>query len=208
VKVNYPHFNVEFWNKTFIYKNSIYYLLGGAFKILKKEKGNVQQFYNDFGWHKNSEGVYNDTRFFTDCRPVTDFYSQKTSMRVKPFLRSTGEYFLDAGCGAYPNLKYSFNNKKHVCIDLSKRGLEEARSKLKKKGVYVLADITRMPFRDCVFSATLAAHILYHIPQDEQDSAVQELQRTLKSGSSCVIIYSCSGKWSLSLGLSLLLFLK
>lgn len=154
----------------------------------------MKEFYDIFGWHKNPAGIYRDTAVFTDMRPLLDFYRQKTRMRVKNFLRSHGEYFLDAGSGANPNYEYSSNYKKHVCSDLSKRGLVEAQSKLKNKGVYALADITKLPFRDGVFDATLAAHVLYHIPQDEQESAVRELQRTLKSGSSCVIIYSRSGK--------------
>jgi ubiquinone/menaquinone biosynthesis C-methylase UbiE len=165
---------------------------------LKNAKKNIRQFYDKFGWQKTPEGIYKDTQVFGDLRPVTQFYKQKLGLRMKKILRSNGEYFLDAGCGANPKPAFSANNKNHVCVDLSKVGLKEAQSILKKKGIYVMADLTKMPFRDCVFSSTLVAHILYHIPQDQQLSAIQELYRTLKSGSNCVIIYSYSSKLTFS----------
>jgi ubiquinone/menaquinone biosynthesis C-methylase UbiE len=164
-----------------------------------KEKQIVKEFYDAFGWDKTTDGVYEDTAVNVDMRPVLDLYRQKICMRVKSFLKSRGEYFLDVGSGGNPAYQYSSGYRTHVCVDLSKRGLVEARSKLKKRCVYVLADITSLPFQDNVFDATLAAHVLYHVPQNEQECAVRELQRTLKSGSSCIIIYSRSSSWFTSL---------
>jgi SAM-dependent methyltransferase len=76
-----------------------------------------------------------------------------------------------------------------VCIDLSARALADARRKLDAHGLYVVADIAHLPFRDGTFDAALASHVLYHVPADEQADAVHELYRTLKPGGTCVIIY-------------------
>jgi len=46
-----------------------------------------------------------------------------------------------------------------------------------------------LAFREGVFDAAVCAHVLYHIPQDEQKFAVEELYRTLRREASCVIIY-------------------
>jgi len=159
---------------------------------MRKEKQLVKDFYDTFGWHRNTDGVYNDTASFTDMRPALDEYYHRTHIRVKNFLKSRGRCFLDAGSGAIPHpeyLDYSSTYKYHVCIDLSERALREAQSKLKERGLYVLADLTKLPFKDRVFDSAVSAHVLYHIPQDEQESAVLELYNTLAYGGSCVIIY-------------------
>jgi ubiquinone/menaquinone biosynthesis C-methylase UbiE len=163
---------------------------------MRKEKQIVKDFYDTYGWEKNEDGIYLDTATFVDTRPALGYYYHESHMRVKNFINSTGEYFLDAGSGAIPYveyLEYSSDFKWRVCIDFSKKALVEARSKLKEKGLYVIADITRLPFKDGIFDSTVSAHVLYHIPSDEQKSAVLELQRTIKHGGSCVIIYTWPG---------------
>lgn len=160
---------------------------------MRKEKRVVKEFYNTFGWLRDADGIYKDTSTFVDLRPVLDSYRHRTHLRVKDFLKPHGEYFLDAGSGAIPHpeyLEYSAGYKWRVCVDLSERALIEAKSKLQEQGICVLADITKLPFKDGIFDATVCAHVLYHIPQDEQESAIHELYRTLKCGSSCTIIYA------------------
>lgn len=160
---------------------------------MRKEKQIVKEFYDTFGWKKNEDGIFLDTATFVDTRPVLDSYYHESHMRVKNFINSAGEYFLDAGSGAIPYdeyLEYSSDFKWRVCIDISKKALVEARSKVKEHGLYVIADITKLPFKDGIFDATVSAHVLYHIPSDEQMSAVLELQRTIKHGGRCVIIYT------------------
>jgi SAM-dependent methyltransferase len=114
-------------------------------------------------------------------------------MRVKEFLKPHGEFFLDAGSGSIPlpeYLEYSSGYKWRVCLDISRRALIEAGSKTAKEGLCVLGDVTKLPFKDDVFEATVSSHVLYHVPADEQKSAVLEMHRTMKPGSSCVILYS------------------
>ena len=159
---------------------------------MRKEKEIVKKFYESFGWDRNEAGVYKDTACFVDQRPPIKGYNHKVLTRARNFLRTHGEYFLDVGSGPIPNaklLQYSSDFKWCVCVDLSRVALTEARSNLGQKGLYVQADLTNLPFKDGAFEAVLASHVLYHIPQDEQESAVLEFYRTMATGGLCVIIY-------------------
>lgn len=159
---------------------------------MRAEKKILEEFYNKFGWLKNEEGLYKDTLTFVDRRSVLQEYHRKIHLRVKKFLKPSGRFFLDAASGAIPHpeyLEYSSGYEKRVCIDLSVRALNEARLKLENRGLYLLADITRLPFRDSVFEGIVSAHTIYHVPKDEQILAIRELERTLRPGSSSVIVY-------------------
>ena len=160
---------------------------------MRREKRDVRAFYDTFGWRRNSEGMYFDTINFVDARPVVRHYHRLTNMRVNQYLRGHGRYFLDAGSGPIAHseyLTYSDGYRHRICVDISLLALEQARSKLGKEGLCVQADLTALPFRDGVFDGTVCAHVLYHVPADEQARVVQELYRTLAPGSSCVTIYS------------------
>jgi ubiquinone/menaquinone biosynthesis C-methylase UbiE len=165
---------------------------------VRREKQIVQEFYDNFGWDRGDDGFYRDTSTFVDLRPVLDDYYRKTHRLVKSFIPAHGQYFLDAGCGAIANaedLQYSLGYRWRVCVDFSKRALWEARSRLGAEGFFVLADITKLPFKDNVFDGTVSAHVLYHVPEDEQEAALRELHRTVKRGGSCVIIYTWPICW-------------
>jgi ubiquinone/menaquinone biosynthesis C-methylase UbiE len=84
---------------------------------------------------------------------------------------------------------YSADYVHRVCLDLSERALKEARGKLGSHGLYVMGDVTNLPFREGTFDAILVSHVLYHIPDDEQANTVLELYSTLKDGGTCLIIY-------------------
>ena len=160
---------------------------------LKKEKQTVKNFYDNYGWHKKPNGMYLDTATFVDMRPVLQGYYHKMHMRVNNFIKPEGEYFLDAGSGAVPHreyLEYSKGYKRHICVDISEKALTEARSKLKDRGFYVLADLTKLPFKSGTFDAAVCAHALYHIPQEEQEPTVLELYKTLKTNRDMVLIYT------------------
>ena len=159
---------------------------------LRREAEAVKRFYDSFGWQKDQHGLYKDTAAFVDTRAVLDWYSHATNMRVSCFFAG-GKYFLDAGSGAiaYPEyLRYSSGYERRVCVDISETALGEARSKLGEKGWYVLADLAHLPFRDGVFDATISAHVLYHVPKEDQHSVILELCRALAPKGVCVVIYS------------------
>ena len=165
---------------------------------LREEKHRVKQFYETFGWRRNSAGTFHDTALFTDMAGILGQYYERTDRRVRRHLRPQGSLFLDAGSGPVPYdayVAYSSGYKLRVCVDFSERALQEARARLGTGGRYVCADITCLPFRDGVFDAVFSAHVLYHIPADEQGRAIAELQRSLSPGSVGVLIYSSPIQW-------------
>jgi SAM-dependent methyltransferase len=119
------------------------------------------------------------------------WYRSKAHLRIAQFF-GRGKYFLDAGSGPISEpeyIVYSSGYKLRVCVDISETALKEARSKIQDKGLYVVADVTQLPFRDGVFDAAISAHVLYHVPSDEQGTALMELYRTLRDPGVCIVVY-------------------
>ena len=169
---------------------------------MSTDKDSVRRFYDTFGWRKRPDGRYEDTAAFVDTRPVLIDYLDRVHLRLKALVPPTGQYFLDAGSGPLAHassIEYSSGYRRRVCVDFSLTALSEARSKLKDHGLYVNADLTELPFRDFTFDAAMCAHVLYHVPAEEQRSVVLELYRTLKRDGRGLIVYS----WPTSLFKSL-----
>ena len=116
-------------------------------------------------------------------------------LRTVECFKSQGNYFLDAASGAYPMQECSTSYKYHVCLDLSLTGLNEAKNKL-KKGLFVLGDVTSLPFKKEIFGGVLSANTVYHIDANEQETAISELYRVLQKSGVLVILYS-NGKHAL-----------
>ena len=152
------------------------------------EKQTVRKFYDQIGWQKNVNGIFKNSAIFEDRRQVLADYYRKVQLRVGRFILPRGKYFLDAGAGAIPST-YSTGYEQHVCVDFSIKALQEARTNLKHDGLYVVADITKLPFKDDTFDTIMCAHTLYLIPEDEQDTTIREFYRTLRKNGRCVIIY-------------------
>jgi SAM-dependent methyltransferase len=154
----------------------------------------VRDFYEKTGWQAESgEAVYADAQLWEDLRPCAADYVSACRRKVLTFLPQSGERLLDAGSGPiqYPEyLEYSSGFAKRVCVDLSQRALDEARSKLGDRGDYVRASLLELPFGDDHFDAAVSLHTIYHIDQDRQESAVRELVRVLKPGARAVVVYA------------------
>jgi SAM-dependent methyltransferase len=160
--------------------------------VLRPEKQNLQSFYDELGWVKGLDGDFEDALIYEDLRPVSADYIQKCHRRVKQFLAPAGRYLLDAASGPVQYqeyLEYSENYHRRVCVDLSFRALAEARRKLGNRGLYILADITNLPFVDGAMDGFVSLHTIYHVPADEQRNALLELFRVLGSGRSGVVVY-------------------
>jgi SAM-dependent methyltransferase len=159
-------------------------------------KQTVKAFYETFGWSKDERGLYQDTATWVDTRPVLNNYYHRTLMRVRNFLRPSGGLYLDAGSGpiGHPEyLTYSACYQRRICVDLAFQALKEARSRVPQgHGSYAVADLTHMPFRDNTFDAAVSAHVIYHIPAEEQALAVTEIVRVLAPSSRAVLIYARS----------------
>jgi ubiquinone/menaquinone biosynthesis C-methylase UbiE len=165
-------------------------------KIIKDtisdDKKLVQNFYNNRGWHTDDAGNYEDAVIFEDLRDISKDYLKKCHARVVRFLNPSGKYMLDAASGAlqYDDyLQYSENYKYRVCVDLSFQALNEVKRKLGQKAICVLCDMTKMPFKDGVMDGFVSLNTVYHIPKDEQATAIKELYRVLAYQGKGVVVY-------------------
>lgn len=160
--------------------------------LMDKNKAIVKEFYDDFGW-KEENGLTKDALLFEDLRPISQAYIEKCDKRVSRYIKSNGKYFLDVASGPIQKpqyLEYSRNYEYRVCVDISITALKGARKKLGNKGIYILGDITNLPFLDNSFDAVVSLHTIYHVPRNEQKKAFMEIFRLLKNNSSAAIVYS------------------
>ncbi|MEP7277633.1 MAG: class I SAM-dependent methyltransferase [Bacteroidota bacterium] len=160
--------------------------------IISDDKKLVKNFYDQKGWFTDEQGNYEDAVIFEDLRPFAQDYIKKCHDRVSRFLNPAGTYMIDAASGAlqYTDyLQYSANYTYRVCVDFSFQALSECKRKLGDKGLCILADMTNMPFKDGVADGFVSLNTIYHIPKDEQTTAIKELYRLLKPGTKGVVVY-------------------
>lgn len=157
---------------------------------LRTEKAKVQDFYDGDGWKQDADGEYTDTSLFVDPRFAR--YSARCRARVSRHIPATGRYLLDVASGPvhFPEYKaYSRGYQHRICVDISTAALREAQRNTNDSGVYVLGDVTSLPFEDDTIDAAVSLHTLYHVPADEQADAFREIHRVLKPGGTAVIAY-------------------
>ena len=100
---------------------------------------------------------------------------------------------MDAGSGPvqFPEyVSYSEGFEYRICVDFSFPALQRAKDKLNGHGIYILADITKLPLKDNIIDAAVSLHTVYHVPEDEQHKVFDEIHRTLKPSRTAVIAYS------------------
>jgi ubiquinone/menaquinone biosynthesis C-methylase UbiE len=150
----------------------------------------VRDFYDEIGWKMAGENTYQNARF-EDLRPVSREYIHGCHLRVGRHLPGSGRFLLDAGSGPiqYPEyLEYSRGHTYRVCADLSITALEEARTRIGEHGLFVVCDVTQLPFASEVFEGAVTLHTFHHLPEAAQVVAYQELERILAHGSSAVVV--------------------
>jgi ubiquinone/menaquinone biosynthesis C-methylase UbiE/uncharacterized protein YbaR (Trm112 family) len=160
--------------------------------MMSDDKKLVKNFYDQRGWHANAAGDYEDAVIFEDLREVSKDYLKKCHDRVSRFLNKSGKYLLDAASGALQfkdYLQYSEHYQYRVCVDLSFQALTEVKRKLGSKAICVLCDMTNMPFKDGVMDGFVSLNTVYHIPKDEQATAIRELFRVLAPKGKGVVVY-------------------
>ena len=93
------------------------------------------------------------------------------------------ELILEVGSGISPVM-----TKTHLIIytDLSFTAIQVLRH-THRKGLYVVADGTKLPFKADVFSHTICSEVLEHIPDDM--AAIQELARVMKPAGRLIITF-------------------
>ena len=157
---------------------------------MESTKQRVREFYDQTGWAQEADGLFQNARF-EDLRPVSREYIHRCHMRVNRHLAPSGELLLDAGSGPvqWPEyLTYSAGYRHRVCVDISISALRAAQEKLGQHGLYVVADIARLPFGPDVFDGIVSMHAIHHLPAEEHAMAYGELVRVLRPGSNAVTI--------------------
>ena len=161
-------------------------------ELLNADKHQVKNFYDLKGWFTDEEGNYEDAIIYEDLRAVSADYIRKCHERVGRYIHPSGKYLLDAASGPvqYPEyLAYSANYQYRICADFSLQALREAKKKLGPKGIYVLCDITHLPFRKNSVDSFVSLHTIYHVPKDQQAKAIRELYRVLMPQGKGIVVY-------------------
>ena len=155
-----------------------------------KVKQTVRNFYDKVGWQQVSEGVYQNA-MYEDLRPVSREYIHRCHMRVNRYLAHNGKFLLDAGSGPiqYPEyLTYSEGYQYRICLDISIVALFEARERIGELGLFVVSDITNLPFAQNAIDDIVTLHTIHHVPREDYPQAYRELKRVLKPGGSAVVV--------------------
>jgi ubiquinone/menaquinone biosynthesis C-methylase UbiE len=150
----------------------------------------VRKFYDKVGWQVVEDGNYQNARY-EDLRPVARDYIHRCHLRVNRFLNPRGNLLLDAGSGPVQYaeyLTYSEGYRYRVCVDISIVALMEARKRLCDKGLFVVADVSNLPFKKESFDGLVSLHTLHHLPQPGQKAAYREFYRLLSPGGKGVVV--------------------
>ena len=173
---------------------------------LRLELKIVQAFYNEFGWVKNSKGLFNDTTAFTETRLCARRYQLRCNERILALL-DHGEFLLDVASGAIPHPEYreqSRHYRTRICVDFSIRALREARAQIGDHGLFILGNITRLPLAPDTIDAVISLHTVYHLPSEEQIKACDELLRVARPLAPVLVVYV----WSTSPLMNLIEFIR
>jgi len=153
-------------------------------------KQQVREFYDEIGWQKEDDGLYQNAHY-DDLRPVVQDYIHNTRLRVNRGIIHAGRLLLDAGSGPVQYdeyLTYSAGYQKRVCFDISIQALREARKRIGEHGLFVVGDIANLPFSAEAFDGIVSMHTIHHLPADEHKRAYRELFRVLAPGRSAAIV--------------------
>jgi SAM-dependent methyltransferase len=150
----------------------------------------VKKIYESEGWVSDN-GVTSDAKLSEDLRPVAADYLTACRLRVLRHLPRSGSRLLDMASGPlqYPEyLKYSEGYNTRVCVDLSQRALDAAKSKIGSHGEYHAGDFFVLDIGQV--DAAVSLHTLYHIEKSRQEAVVRKLIDVTKPGGTIVIVYS------------------
>ncbi len=159
------------------------------------DKERVFNYYNQINFEtRSSLKSYEDSPKWVDYREVSVEYINNAFTRAKQYLNPRGKYMLDIASGPIGLTEYvqlSENYEIRICADLSVNALIQAKNNYSHRdGIYICADITNIPLKDNVCDAVLCQHTLYHIPKNEQKTAVNEMYRVAKQDSRIAIVYN------------------
>jgi SAM-dependent methyltransferase len=163
---------------------------GSHYRSEDMSREGVKTFYDTYGWKVESGSCeYQNDLLHGDLSKVAREYDKNCEARYRKYFDDGGRFFLDAGCGAKPIKQMGRKFHRHVCADISFVGLMEARRKLGDRGLYVVADLSALPFKDDVFDGVVASYCLYHLNKDSQLSAMREFYRVIRSQKNILVFY-------------------
>ncbi len=145
---------------------------------------------------KDSLKIYEDSPKWVDFREVSSKYIRNSFTKASIFYPSSGKYLLDIASGPIGLPEYmelSNGYEYRICVDISINALIQAKINIERagrKGIYICGDITNIPIQDNSCDMVLSQHTLYHIPKNDQFTAVNEMYRVAKEESKIVIIYN------------------
>ena len=164
---------------------------------LSFDKRRVFEYYNEINYKiRDSLKIYEDSPKWVDFRNVSAKYMHNSFTKASRFYSPKGKYFLDIASGPIGLPEYmtlSNGYEYRICVDISVNALIQAKiniEKAGKRGIYICGDITNIPLCDNSVDTVLSQHTLYHVPKDDQKTAVEEMYRVAKADSRIVIIYS------------------
>lgn len=160
---------------------------------LDDDKAVLHRFYQEYGWQKNDRGQYKTRLAFGFGSPTLQEHRRQINREQARYFPPSGDYFLDCASGAVAvdeYLEYSRGYRYHVCVDLTLSALRGARERLGDHGLYVNGDATCLPFKSNTFSAALCSHTLYHVPETQQATVLEEFHRVLAPGGVCAVFYN------------------
>ncbi len=150
----------------------------------------VKKYYEQIGWTRQ-KGKYVDTIMFSSGKG--EKYKKRCNDRLRNAVGSP-DLLLDIGCGAMP---FASNAKRQLCVDFCRTALYEAKKNM-PAGIFVLADITCLPFKNNSVDDTVSLHTVYHIHKNKQQTAIEEIARVTKH--KCYIVYN-AGKHAVAVNL-------
>lgn len=161
---------------------------------LSFDKERVFRYYNEVDYlAHDGKIIYEDSDKWVDYRPVAQEYMSAAFMGARKYLNKGGTYYLDIASGPIGLKEYlalSEGYEYRICIDISVKALAQAQHNYPDKGIFICGDITNIPLQSGICDAVLSQHTVYHLPKNDQRTAVDELYRVARSGGDIGIVYS------------------
>jgi SAM-dependent methyltransferase len=168
----------------------------------------IREFYDETGWNLVGDTT-TDAIINENFNEVASEYVHKIRNRIREELGS-GRNLLDIGCGPiqYPEyLDYSRNFDKRVCVDLSKKALNIAKSKIGEHGAFFVGDYLDIKTGYEPYGGAALVNVLYHVDILNQEKMIRKILSELEIGAALVVVYSNPKSFSSRLNM-ILVFIK
>ena len=168
----------------------------------------IREFYDETGWNLVGDTT-TDAIINENFNEVASEYVHKIRNRIREELGS-GRNLLDIGCGPiqYPEyLDYSRNFDKRVCVDLSKKALNIAKSKIGEHGAFFVGDYLDIKTGYEPYGGATLVNVLYHVDILDQEKMIRKILSELEIGAALVVVYSNPKSFSSRLNV-ILVFIK